>query len=128
MWEDKQLFVSRLVSTMIALSFIACSLGCSNEHPELRGVSGLVTYNDAPVADATVAFYSDNSMRMATGRTDAEGRFSLTSFEANDGAPSGRTQSGRHKVRRTGRRSTQFIDGRCRQRETQPNSHETTSP
>ncbi len=71
----------------LALSAILLLFGCSqNEHPELRQVKGTILYNGEPVEDAVVAFYNDNSLRLASGRTDADGEFYLTSFNNNDGA------------------------------------------
>ena len=79
-----------LARIRIALLLSVCMAvvgGCgSNPHPELRRVSGTVTYNGEPVADATVAFYNNASSRLATGRTDATGQFSLTSYNPQDGA------------------------------------------
>jgi hypothetical protein len=49
-------------------------------------VSGLVTYKLRPVPDALVYFTPPDGGRVAMGRTDAEGRFRLTTFEKNDGA------------------------------------------
>ena len=61
--------------------------GCSqNENPELRQVKGTILYNGDPVGEAAVAFYNDKSSRLASGRTDADGKFYLTSFNDNDGA------------------------------------------
>lgn len=66
------------------------SVGCrQSEHPELRPVSGTVTYDGQPVSDATVAFSSPSSPRLATGRTDHEGRFVLSSYDPQDGAAPG---------------------------------------
>lgn len=76
-----------LVKPLFVLVIIATLFGCSsNEHPELRPVSGTVTYNGEPLDDAIVAFYNENSSRLASGHTDSEGRFFLTSYEQNDGA------------------------------------------
>jgi hypothetical protein len=64
--------------------------GCrDNKHPELRRVKGRVLYLEEPVTDAVLAFYSDDSARAATGRTDEQGNFYLTTFEDNDGAVPG---------------------------------------
>jgi len=69
------------------LALVALLLGCSqNEHPELRRVTGTVIYNGEPLGDAIVAFYNDNSSRLASGHTDVDGKFFLTSFSQNDGA------------------------------------------
>lgn len=89
-------FVDRfpLIACCFALSTGLLLSGCgADKHPELRGVRGRVTYNGDPVANATLAFYNDESPRPATGRTDAEGNFYLTTFEDDDGA-----LPGEHKV------------------------------
>jgi hypothetical protein len=49
-------------------------------------VSGVVLYQDKPVVGATVAFRNDTSPRVASGVTDAQGKFHLTTFENLDGA------------------------------------------
>jgi hypothetical protein len=43
-------------------------------------------YRGQPVAGATVSFLGRNSPRIASGETDEQGQFQLTTFEANDGA------------------------------------------
>lgn len=43
----------------------------------MASVSGQVTYNDSPVADATVIFMGTTSNKSAAGKTDEEGKFSL---------------------------------------------------
>jgi hypothetical protein len=48
-------------------------------------VKGTVTFQGSPLAEADVAF-TPKGGRPATGRTDAAGRFSLTTFKTNDGA------------------------------------------
>jgi hypothetical protein len=59
-------------------------------------VTGKVTYNGEPVADATVTLVPDApppdaiGKRAAFGRTDSSGRFSLRTFEPDDGAVPGK--------------------------------------
>jgi hypothetical protein len=69
----------------------ALPAGCSKEpdRPEVVPVSGTVTYKDQPVEGAVVAFRGDGQSKSATGITDANGRFQLTSYEEGDGAPAG---------------------------------------
>lgn len=80
----------RLKEGSICLSLClawAVITGCGqNRHPELRQVSGTVTHEGQAVEDATVAFINESSSRIASGRTDAEGGFYLTSYDDNDGA------------------------------------------
>ena len=79
-----------LVSLVTIVPFVGCG---SNPHPELRPVSGNITFRGQPVEGASIAFYSESSARLASGLTDASGRFHLTSFNTNDGA-----LPGLHKV------------------------------
>jgi hypothetical protein len=51
-------------------------------------VKGTVTFQGSPLAEADVAF-TPTGGRPATGRTDAAGRFTLTTFRTNDGAMTG---------------------------------------
>jgi len=58
-------------------------------------VTGTVTYKGSPVADASVVFQGGDPMKpiSASGKTDSSGRFSLRTYEADDGAV-----PGKHKV------------------------------
>lgn len=61
-------------------------VGCGPSRPETVPVSGHVTLNGQPVEGATVMFSPEAEGRPATGTTDADGRFTLKTFEAGDGA------------------------------------------
>lgn len=52
------------------------SIGCS-KRPNLAPVSGTVTLDGAPVADAAVMFHPTAGGPIATATTDAHGRFTL---------------------------------------------------
>lgn len=89
------------MSRLVALGhrFFAMSLllmlavGCGGGNPlGLAPVSGRVTLDGTPLADATVSFIPDQG-RPASGTTDAEGRFQLTTLTPGDGV-----LSGDHKV------------------------------
>ncbi len=58
--------------------------GCSDSLP-LAPTVGTITYKQQPVAEADVAFIPENG-RPAYGRTDAQGRFELTTLAPADGA------------------------------------------
>ena len=76
----------RLLSICVVLA-----AGCSgSDRPATVPVSGTVTLNGQPVADAQVSFMTDGAPRAAFGTTDAEGKFRLTTFEENDGAMVGK--------------------------------------
>lgn len=65
--------------------------GCSGstDRPATYPVSGTVMYNGNPITGATVAFWGEGASKAATGVTDSEGKFTLSMFEANDGAVAG---------------------------------------
>jgi len=74
--------------------------GCGPSRPKVAKVTGTVTMNGKPVEGATVAFFPQNEVtpgvgggRMASGVTDAQGKFKLMTFEPGDGAV-----LGKHKV------------------------------
>jgi len=76
---------NRMQTAAFVVTFICVGCG-QNEHPELRQVTGTIIYHDAPVVGAVVAFHNDQAKRLASGQTDEDGKFSLTSFDQNDGA------------------------------------------
>ncbi len=78
--------------------------GCSPKPaiPGLTQATGMVTYQGTPVEGATVIFAPEGEGRAATGRTDATGRFRLTTLTSNDGALSGRYRVGIAKTEVTG--------------------------
>ncbi len=55
--------------------------------------SGTVTFDGKPVDGATVTFIpTEGKIQPATGRTDAQGKYSLTTFRSGDGAQPGAYQ------------------------------------
>jgi hypothetical protein len=72
----------------LSLTFV---IGCGggSDRPQTYPVSGTVMYNGEAVDGATVAFWTEGAPRAATGVTDAEGKFQLSMYEANDGALAG---------------------------------------
>ena len=82
---------SRMVLVLCGLSaftVVGCGGGASGR-PDLYPVSGTVMYNGEPVEGATVSFMAEGAPRAATGVTNAEGKFQLTTFDVNDGAVPG---------------------------------------
>lgn len=68
--------------------------GCGSKGPTLYPVTGKVTSADGkPLANATVVFHptgtADANFVKPRGKTDADGKFSLTTTTTDDGAPSG---------------------------------------
>ena len=72
---------------------LAVVFGCTEgKTPPTVKVTGTVTYNGEPVEGASVAFFPETG-RGASGLTDSQGRFTLSTFGTNDGAV-----LGMHKV------------------------------
>jgi len=68
--------------------------GCGTKSgPRVYPVTGTVLYEGKPVLGAVVAFRGEGATRIATGTTDAQGRFKLTTYNSGDG-----TVAGKHKV------------------------------
>lgn len=81
---------------------LAAVLGCSAAGPDIVPVSGTVTLNGKPLADATVAFSpiakpgEVNAGDGSAGKTDANGEYTLRTSRGVPGA-----QVGKHRVRIT---------------------------
>lgn len=73
----------------VAAALAALAAGCSRKGTAPTApVSGVVTYQGKPATDVRVIFTPQGG-RPAIGHTDAEGRFSLTTFQQDDGAVPG---------------------------------------
>lgn len=67
-----------------------CLVGCGGDGFEKPvPVSGKVVLNSKPVDGAMVTFHSKSGGRAASGNTDKEGNFKLTSVNTDDGAAPG---------------------------------------
>lgn len=84
------LFASFLTATFVVTS------GCSEpaqDRLSVFPVTGHVRLNGSPLANAFVVLHprhpTDPRILPARGKTDQEGQFHLTSYEANDGAAAG---------------------------------------
>ncbi|MGQ9575168.1 MAG: carboxypeptidase-like regulatory domain-containing protein [Thermoguttaceae bacterium] len=74
-------------------AILVFSLGCGRSgRPATVKVTGTVTYRGTPVEGATVGFIPEYG-RPASGKTDSNGRFTLSTFAPGDGAV-----PGQHKV------------------------------
>jgi hypothetical protein len=71
----------------LSLAIAICGCGGSG-HPDTVQATGIVTYNGEPVSGAKVVFAAA-SLQPATGTTDSNGRFELSTFDTNDGAVPG---------------------------------------
>lgn len=80
---------------LFCLLLALCTLllpGCSggDDHPATFPVSGTVTFKGQPVVGAQVSFMGQGVSRAATGTTDDQGKYQLTTFKTNDGAVVGK--------------------------------------
>lgn len=81
----------RAVNYWIPLILLAFFCGCGgSEYPSTTSVSGVVTYQGQPVADATVVLAPQSADgKAASGVTDASGAFSVSAFADGEGAVAG---------------------------------------
>ncbi len=70
-----------------------CGGGGASDQPDLARVSGTVTLDGNPLADAMVRFYPQNG-RPSSGKTDSQGRYELIYLAGTKGAV-----IGEHEVR-----------------------------
>lgn len=80
-----------LASVMACLAIAGC--GSKDEAPKVAPAGGTVTYQGKPVTGATVTFVTEGAPKVGVGITDAQGKFQIGTFTANDGAI-----IGEHKV------------------------------
>ena len=79
-----------LTAAILLFAVVGCGGGPSR--PPTYSVTGQVTENGKPVAGVDVAFRPDDSasgQKPANGKTDVEGRYTLTTFSFGDGAMAG---------------------------------------
>ncbi len=73
----------------IGLLCVGCvlltTLGCGSG-PDMRSVTGRVTYEGKPISEGTVTFYPAGGGRPAIGHLGSDGAFTLTTFQKDDGA------------------------------------------
>ncbi len=82
----------------LACAALALLAGCGPTNPPTAQVTGTVTLDGSPVEGATVLFLPDDTTnKAATASTEADGSYSLTTFEAGDGAMPGAYKVKVHK-------------------------------
>ena len=116
---------SRLVCVwMVGISVLALVTGCNRENlPKLGAVSGTVTMDGQPVANATVIFDGAKEGEPASlGRTDASGKYELYYSRGNKG-----TTIGEHVVHISTHDETGDDDNRQVHKETIPSRYNAKS-
>ncbi len=99
-----------VVLALLATTLVAV-LGCSGE-AKLEGlvqVTGIVNQKGSPLAGATVTFspVGKGEGKAASGKTDSNGRFKVTTLKADDGAIPGDYQVTVEKKETVGKTYTQ---------------------
>jgi hypothetical protein len=90
--NDAPASFGRSIKTAVVLFVLAAAAltGCHSNAAALNPVEGQIIVNGRPLPNAQVVLRSDNpDVPVAQGQTDAEGKFSLTTFNKHDGAPEG---------------------------------------
>lgn len=85
--HSRRAFARCAILTALSMSAMGCS-GAPDDAPALVTAGGVVLMDGAPLADASVSFNPTSGDRGASGRTDAEGRFTL-SYGGSEGCPLG---------------------------------------
>ncbi|HAH44696.1 MAG TPA: carboxypeptidase regulatory-like domain-containing protein [Planctomycetaceae bacterium] len=89
--------------TYFLVTLTACSLGCSEgDKVELGSVSGVVTMDGEPLADAIIVFVPEKG-NPSSGRTDEEGNYDLVYLGNSRGAI-----VGNHTIKITTRESNEL--------------------
>ena len=78
--------ISKLTLLLAVLAFTFT--GCGYRRPAQVKTTGTVTLDGEPVADAALMFIPDSG-RPASGNTNTNGEFQVSSFGGNDGLPAG---------------------------------------
>jgi hypothetical protein len=78
------------IAVVLGVSLTGCS-GADGDaaRVDVYPVTGKVTMSGAPVAEAIVTFSPKEEQPVALGRTNSKGEFSLTTYDAEDGAAAG---------------------------------------
>jgi hypothetical protein len=89
-----------LVIAFAVLAIVGCAKDkWTSQRPKVVRASGRVVYNGQPLEGAHVTFTNPAAKVSAFGRTDADGKFTLTTYEPNDGAVPGSQQVSVSKVK-----------------------------
>ncbi len=90
-----------LLAAAAAPLAVLATVGCGDSRPPTYPVTGTVSYQGDPVERAHVSFSpTEADIRAATGVTDSDGKYTLTTFEQDDGAMPGSYKVRVHKYDR----------------------------
>jgi hypothetical protein len=74
---------------LAGLALLAAAIGCGDGRPERVPVAGQVLIDGKPLAFGYVGFVPENG-RPSVAKLDAQGRFTMSCFEADDGVVVGK--------------------------------------
>ena len=77
---------STLRPAVVLMSLLIALAGCGKSGPEIAPVHGIVKLDGQPLPNADVQFQPDDSQRASSGRTDADGRYTLMYKRGQPGA------------------------------------------
>ena len=78
-----------LALLLATVSITGCGGGTDPGRQPVFPVTGTITMDGSPLGGATVAFAPQAGQPTAVGKSDAEGKFTLTTYEYGDGAAAG---------------------------------------
>lgn len=98
------MLIKRAMNKLQLTTVLACTLilagGCSGDRPVTYAVTGTITYQGMPLADAQVGFIpldTEGEPKPARGQTDAQGNYTLTTYLAPGDEAKG-AKAGRYQV------------------------------
>jgi hypothetical protein len=81
--------VRRLVAALLCTGVVVALGGCGSKGIPVAPTEGVVLLDGKPAAGVSVIFRQNGLPLVASGKTDAEGRFQLSTYGEFDGAPVG---------------------------------------
>ena len=91
--------IFQVIGIVLAVGLCFLTVGCGSgdewtaKRPKVYRAQGVVKLDGKPLDEATVIYHSQSNDVSAQGVTDKNGNFTLTTYNANDGAV-----EGKHKV------------------------------
>jgi len=76
-------------AVLVAVVILAGCSGPASDRPPTYPLSGTVTYNGSPLADANLNFQLADGSGSSVAKTDAQGKYTAQTFVSGDGARPG---------------------------------------
>ena len=91
-FQKRETTMYKKIIGLLCVALMVTVVGCGSSHPPLTVVTGTVTYDGEPLADATVAVMpdgGDGTAKPADGKTDKNGNFTLVTTFPDGGIVDG---------------------------------------